>query len=532
MFRKLVKIWRAVAGGAEPPRISRTQIASDREYSAVSRLPAPFVVEPLPVVSPPAATPKRPRRVRPESDLTGDESAERDIRGNFRARGNLRITHWPRLRSIGDGLTVAGDFKLGGDHPRKALTPEKKRVPIRALPGRMFVGGSLELRNCFLLERLPADLKVGGAILLEDCDSLCELPDELDVKGSLTIVGGRSLEKLPRRLCVAGDFRISGTRVSELPADLIVGGSLVVEGRSRIRSIPAGMRVGGDITFRRCPIEFVPQGLQVARTLRLIGLCKLKTLPADLVVPGVLDLSDCVELEEIPAAVRVGRSLKLRGCRSLRELPAGLEVPGTLDLRGCTALTKLPAGLRVGFGVNTAPQGAWQFRFPVRSFAPALRLADCPALTELPEDLSLDGPIEVAGSGLHDLPASLASARVLWRGVLVPPEVVFHPERIAPLDILRQPNAELRRVMMERVGRDILLAKVGAQILDRDTDAGGARRLIFVARLNHCYLACCCPSTRREYLLRVPPGMRSCREAAAWTAGFDDPERYRPAVET
>jgi hypothetical protein len=41
-----------------------------------------------------------------------------------------------------------------------------------------------------------------------------------------------------------------------------------------------------------------------------------------------------------------------------------------------------------------------------------------------------------------------------------------------------------------------------------------------------------CPSTGRRYALRVPPTMRSCRQAAAWTAGFDNPDLYRPLIET
>lgn len=30
----------------------------------------------------------------------------------------------------------------------------------------------------------------------------------------------------------------------------------------------------------------------------------------------------------------------------------------------------------------------------------------------------------------------------------------------------------------------------------------------------------------------VPPFIKSCRQAIAWTAGFDDAELYRPLVET
>lgn len=40
-----------------------------------------------------------------------------------------------------------------------------------------------------------------------------------------------------------------------------------------------------------------------------------------------------------------------------------------------------------------------------------------------------------------------------------------------------------------------------------------------------------CPSTGRMYLLRVPPTVRTAREAVAWT--FDVPaEAYRPFAET
>ncbi|HEX7380479.1 MAG TPA: hypothetical protein VF278_25420 [Pirellulales bacterium] len=41
-----------------------------------------------------------------------------------------------------------------------------------------------------------------------------------------------------------------------------------------------------------------------------------------------------------------------------------------------------------------------------------------------------------------------------------------------------------------------------------------------------------CPSTGQQYVLRVPPNMRTCRQAIAWTAGFDDAEKYQPLLET
>ena len=38
-------------------------------------------------------------------------------------------------------------------------------------------------------------------------------------------------------------------------------------------------------------------------------------------------------------------------------------------------------------------------------------------------------------------------------------------------------------------------------------------------------------STKRQYFLRVPPEMRTAREAVAWSFGID-PDDYVPAVET
>jgi hypothetical protein len=35
-----------------------------------------------------------------------------------------------------------------------------------------------------------------------------------------------------------------------------------------------------------------------------------------------------------------------------------------------------------------------------------------------------------------------------------------------------------------------------------------------------------------RYRIRVPPNMRTAREAIAWTFGFDDPAQYTPSAET
>jgi hypothetical protein len=41
-----------------------------------------------------------------------------------------------------------------------------------------------------------------------------------------------------------------------------------------------------------------------------------------------------------------------------------------------------------------------------------------------------------------------------------------------------------------------------------------------------------CPSTGRQYVIRVPPEIDTCHKAVAWVAGFDNPDEYQPLVET
>jgi len=127
----------------------------------------------------------------------------------------------------------------------------------------------------------------------------------------------------------------------------------------------------------------------------------------------------------------------------------------------------------------------------------------------------------------------------------VPPRVAFQPESFDKAELLGYPNVEVRRVLMERVGPERLVTLLQPKVRDQDRDPGGVRRLLEVSlvRAKHpfygphredpfVYLECRCPSTQRTYHLRVPPTASTCREAAAWIAGFENPDDYRPQLET
>jgi len=120
-----------------------------------------------------------------------------------------------------------------------------------------------------------------------------------------------------------------------------------------------------------------------------------------------------------------------------------------------------------------------------------------------------------------------------WHGVTVPKDVILRPDDLAPFDILHEPNVEVRRIMIERFGLDRLLSQTRSQCLDVDQDG---RRALYRLRLAHdepvVAVKVRCPSTNQVYFLRVPPAIRTCRDAVAWTFGFEKREDYQPLVET
>ena len=127
-----------------------------------------------------------------------------------------------------------------------------------------------------------------------------------------------------------------------------------------------------------------------------------------------------------------------------------------------------------------------------------------------------------------------------WHGVRVPRQVIEQPESLNPQDVVKEPNAEVRRVMVERLGVDRFLAGVKAKVRHEDNDSlGHKRRLLEVAQREDEELVAVevTNSTRepdgtwKSYILRVPPAMRTCAQAVAWTFDLSDRE-YQPAMES
>lgn len=133
-------------------------------------------------------------------------------------------------------------------------------------------------------------------------------------------------------------------------------------------------------------------------------------------------------------------------------------------------------------------------------------------------------------------------------GIQVDPSVVLDPDSITLQMILDEKNLELRRVLAERFGIKRYLQEVGARVVHEDETGrlwqedirlymkpGSANNAIrrgvpftFVEVTNATLES---DGSQRRFFLRVPPTMRTAREAVAWTFALE-PDQYRPIVET
>lgn len=189
----------------------------------------------------------------------------------------------------------------------------------------------------------------------------------------------------------------------------------------------------------------------------------------------------------------------------------GMRVLGHLDLSGASELYHLPENLT----------------------CETLDISDCVNLTNLPFGLHVTHWIELAGSGISSLGTGHGFV-LRWRGVQVNNRIAFESDSITGQDILNMENVELRRVLIERLGYETFLQQVGGLIRCSDRDAGGERQLIYIPfedDEDFVVLKVICPSTRHTHILRVPPHMQSCHQAAAWIAGFTNPDNYNPLIE-
>jgi hypothetical protein len=372
-------------------------------------------------------------------------------------------------------------MRLPDERGRTVASIESGRLVLTDLAADYFRRHPrLDLSHCTELVELPEGLRV-RQLLLRDCTGLARLPARLKVR-TLSLAGCTALAELPRVL-TCEQLNLGGTRLRSLPPGLRVSHRLDLTGCRQLARLPEGLRVG---------LPDVPRGTPTG---------------------GSLILRDCTSLVFMPDGLDVCH-LDLRGCTHLVGWPErAIARVGRLLARGCSSLLRLPSGLDVS----------------------RLDVTDCRVLESLPEGMRVRNDIEIANTRIRRLPDSLRGVPLRWRGVAIDERIALEPESITGEEVLDEANAERRHVLLERFGLERFLDEAGAEVLDADRDAGGERKLLWVAIAGDeplVYVLVHCPSTGRRYILRVPPTMTTCRQAVAWTAGFDDPDLYRPLVET
>lgn len=101
----------------------------------------------------------------------------------------------------------------------------------------------------------------------------------------------------------------------------------------------------------------------------------------------------------------------------------------------------------------------------------------------------------------------------------------LHPQQWQAQWLLEEYNAELRRVLIQNIGYSRIAQELQAKQLDNWQEY--ALLKIDCADVEPLYLLkMTCPSTRFIHALRVPPDVKSAREAIRWVNWGTDPEEF------
>ena len=117
------------------------------------------------------------------------------------------------------------------------------------------------------------------------------------------------------------------------------------------------------------------------------------------------------------------------------------------------------------------------------------------------------------------------SCMYMIHGVRVPMWLCEFPEALTLDKIQKEENAEVRRIMVERYGPKRYMQEVGAKVLDYGAGlglVGSAPRALYETKDGQKWLVGSDGSTKRVYWMPVPAESKTCAQAHALIAGFDE----------
>jgi len=146
---------------------------------------------------------------------------------------------------------------------------------------------------------------------------------------------------------------------------------------------------------------------------------------------------------------------------------------------------------------------------------------------KLAEESLFDGRLELERKYYNEK-GEFYSVRVL--GAFVSMKYYMNPQDI-PVDMItKEQNASTRRAYLRLLGYGSFLQKLGGVSIHKDGDYELIKVNIPANFQPMLLLKVLCPSTGVYYTLRVPPTMKECKEAVAWTFGMTA-EEYKLAEE-
>lgn len=330
--------------------------------------------------------------------------------------------------------------------------------------------------------------------------------------------------------------------VVESPRQAILSGRLIaLPGRSlRSKFLPSVLQSLMDMRFRKGPAGGVRTEVERLVMEGLVGpvrqaLSQTAAIPAS---PG-----DLARLRQ--AAQTAGFDGRFRSKRQT-SAQTDLSLSQSFDFAlaiGVLAQLRFLQGSMPGLLANVAtPLVAAVDRVCRACPGPVWFLTNVAIVTERPQWIAARGTtrrVAVDGPLLTWRDGFTIRAR---QGLIVPTWLDEAPEKVGVADIENETNVELRRLLLETMGAERYLKESGAvRIAEDETGVLWQRRIpdrrrvwprlqpiTFVEVVNGTPEP---DGSFRRYFLRVPPEMRTAREAVAWTYGFEA-SRYRPAIRT
>lgn len=112
-----------------------------------------------------------------------------------------------------------------------------------------------------------------------------------------------------------------------------------------------------------------------------------------------------------------------------------------------------------------------------------------------------------------------------FRGVTVPKKIITNPEELTVDDFQNEENAEVKRILIERMGVEKYLEDTGSKLIDADTTytdqigGVGVPRALMEDNEGRKFLVASDGGTGRVYYMQVPNDCKTCGEASDMLAG-------------